>query len=87
MMTVAIKYCAYCGHELKPTPERFVSGLYRVYWTDDEGGGSSLAAIGQNSSGQYWFAPTNWITGPALLSAWRDKIERFEVVELDGKGE
>lgn len=84
-MTV-IKYCGYCGHELKPVPERFVSGLYRVYWTEEEGGGSSLAAIGQNGSGEHWIAPVNWINGPVLLSVWRHKIERFQVVELAEEG-
>lgn len=33
-------------------------GLYRVYWAD---GGSSIAAIGQDSNGDRWIAPTNWI--------------------------
>lgn len=33
-------------------------GLYRVYW---KSGPYSLAAIGSNSAGEKWLAPTNWI--------------------------
>jgi hypothetical protein len=34
-------------------------GLYQVFWKD--GGGTSLAAMGQKSNGDRWLAPTNWL--------------------------
>lgn len=39
-------------------------GLYRVFWYEAPDR-SSLAAVGQNSKGEYWFAPTNWLQVPS----------------------
>ena len=36
-------------------------GLYRIYWQERHGGGSSLAAVGSTPDGRRWMAPTNWI--------------------------
>ena len=33
-------------------------GLYRVYWLS---GGMSVAAVGMDSAGNHWLAPTNWV--------------------------
>lgn len=75
------QYCGKCGKKLEHECwERFTSGLYRVHWTEECGGGSSLAAIGQFSSGAYWIAPTNWVNGPVSLESQRSKIERFELI-------
>ncbi len=40
-------------------------GLYKIFWKNKEGGGSSLAAVGQDSLGRLWFAPINWLTVPS----------------------
>lgn len=36
-------------------------GVYRLYWV---GGDWSVAAVGQDSQGNAWFAPANWVTVP-----------------------
>jgi hypothetical protein len=46
------------------TPEQVQSlenGLYQLFWND---GGSSLASVGRNASGEVWYAPRNWLTVP-----------------------
>jgi hypothetical protein len=45
-------------------PLRVPLGLYRLYWAS---GGSSLASVYMDESGQRWIAPTNWVR-PAPLS-------------------
>ena len=35
-------------------------GLYRIHWLGDTR--TSIAAVGSNSKGQRWLAPTNWIS-------------------------
>ncbi len=35
-------------------------GIYRLYWKD---GGMSVAAVGQNESGDFWYAPADWTSG------------------------
>jgi len=50
-------------------------GLYRVYW---ESGGSSLAAIGFDSKGDRWIAPTNWLSTARM----RDLGEFGEIAQL-----
>lgn len=50
-------------------------GLYVVRWL--EGGGSSLAAVGSDASGQRWYAPTNWISGPSF--DW-SKVRSVELI-------
>lgn len=52
-------------------------GLYRVYW---EEGGTSLAAIGCDSKGNFWVAPTNWISGPTTDLT---RIKAFELLLED----
>jgi hypothetical protein len=52
-------------------------GLYRVFW---KSGGDSLAAIGMNSDGSRWLAPTNWVSPGQLEKHW-DDIERLERIE------
>lgn len=53
-------------------------GLYRVYWKQSSGG-MSWAAVGMTASGQRWFAPTNWLTVPAM-GAWWKQVEQVEEV-------
>ena len=43
------------------------AGLYEVYWTS---GGSSEAAIGINSDGSHWIAPTNWVKPATEVADW-----------------
>lgn len=38
-------------------------GVYRIYWKD---GGSSVASVGYNVAGDFWYAPSNWITVPSF---------------------
>jgi len=67
---------------VSPLPEPVASaelGLYRVHWRS---GGSSLAAIGMQSDGSRWLAPTNWVA-PAMHDAgngWAEiaSLERIQ---------
>lgn len=66
----------------EPLPEPIASaepGLYRVHWAE---GGSSLAAVGMNSDGSRWIAPTNWLS-PATQcgpNPWWHAVTRLELV-------
>lgn len=62
-------------------------GLYRIFWHERHGGGSSLAAVGSTPDGRRWMAPTNWIgidseTTPAH---WRT-VERVELIMSNAPG-
>lgn len=46
-------------------------GLYEVTWLD---GGKSVAAIGMDSQGKRWFAPTNWVS-TGMLEKHLDQID------------
>lgn len=35
-------------------------GLYKIRWTQEAGGGESLAAVGSKYDGQRWLCCTNW---------------------------
>ena len=50
-------------------------GVYRLHWT---GGMSSVASVGQDSTGRTWYAPANWVTVP-----WYDwsKVASVELIE------
>lgn len=37
-------------------------GLYRIFWTEKVGAGSSLAVIGAKHGGTKWYACANWIS-------------------------
>lgn len=56
-------------------------GLYRVHWTT---GGESLAAVGSDSRGKRWLAPTNWLmeglnhTDYQKTWRWVEKVELIE---------
>lgn len=54
-------------------------GLYRVHW---KSGGTSLAAVGVNREGRFWFAPTNWV-GPGDLKDHMKSIERLEPIAVN----
>ena len=50
-------------------------GVYRIWWKEKCGGGTSLAAVGGTENGTPWLAPTNWImvlTGNDAGKVWRD---------------
>lgn len=51
-------------------------GIYRLYWT---AGGSSVASVGQDDEGDYWFAPTNWIAVPSF--DWRN-VEQLLLITV-----
>lgn len=66
--------------------QKLQHGLYRIFWKDEAGGGSSLAAVGSTCSGKRWLAPTNWTfeaerrsLGP-VTTDWT-RIERVELIE------
>ncbi len=56
-------------------------GLYRVFWKEKNGGGSSVAAVGITANGDRWLAPTNWLspTDRNHYRAWH-KVERVELI-------
>lgn len=57
------------------------NGLWRIYWTEEEGGGSSVAAIGRFADGSCWIAPTNWINPDlAPLHEQLTSIARMELI-------
>lgn len=51
-------------------------GLYQIYWKD---GGSSLASVGSDESGNRWYSPTNWITVPSFN--WKNIKSVRSIVE------
>jgi hypothetical protein len=53
-------------------------GLYRLFW---KSGGSSLASVGQDESGNKWIAPINWIT-PGATDYWKH-ISRVEQIGVE----
>jgi len=53
-------------------PQNLTHGLYTIYWMD---GGASLAAVGSDSAGRRWYAPTNWISGPSFNWAPVKRVE------------
>ena len=55
-------------------------GLYRVYWKEKHGGGSSLAVIGQKYSGARWLACANWTCGANTQSPGTSKAEVWDKV-------
>ncbi len=55
-------------------------GLYRVYWKEEHGGGSSLAAVGQKYSGARWLACVNWTCGADRQSPGTSKAGEWEKV-------
>ena len=54
------------------------NGLYRLHWKKSHGGGTSVAAVGRDNSGNVWIAPTNWIVVGATRQ-WAS-IERVELI-------
>ncbi len=56
------------------------NGLYRIYW---KGGGSSLAVVGCNKSGDQWFAPTNWVSGPSYNYNWGEIVDIRPIEEAE----
>lgn len=56
-------------------------GLYRVFWNEKNGGGSSVAAVGMTESGNRWLAPANWFAPITknTYKAWH-KVERVELI-------
>jgi hypothetical protein len=53
------------------------NGLYRIYWKKNEGGGTSLAAIGILENGYRWIAPINWVHPSEIQDVW-ELIEEVE---------
>ncbi|MBD3260204.1 MAG: hypothetical protein GF334_00770 [Candidatus Altiarchaeales archaeon] len=57
------------------------SGLYFLFWTEENGGGVSLASVGRDDKGHSWFAPINWITVPS--TDW-GPVEKVQMVACWG---
>lgn len=53
-------------------------GLHLIHWNS---GGSSICAVGQNSDGSRWIAPTNWLA-PLMdpTANYWDKIAGYTVL-------
>jgi len=58
-------------------------GLYKIFWKLEEGGGVSLAAVGNNREGRRWLAPVNWISQGALLEDSIRNIEKMELIHVE----
>lgn len=65
--------------------DKFLLGLYRVYWKD---GGFSLAAVGMLENGDRWLAPVNWVHPTENQDVWEKvlRLEKIEVGPLCSKG-
>lgn len=40
--------------------DRLPHGVYRLFWKESQGGGTSLASVGSTYTGRRWMAPVNW---------------------------
>jgi hypothetical protein len=57
-------------------------GLYRIYWKQECGGGTSLASVGTLYDGSRWFAPTNWTNpDPQKVVGSHDSWDSVDFVE------
>lgn len=56
-------------------------GVYRLFW---QSGDSSVAAVGHDAKGLYWFAPSNWISGPSYY--W-EFVARLELIATQESGD
>lgn len=64
---------------------RLAPGLYRLHWTPEEGGGSSLAVVMVANDGGRWFLPANWTADtksapPSACDAW-ETVDRAEPID------
>lgn len=62
-------------------------GLYRLHWSEEAGGGSSLAAVGMDEAGRRWMAPANWVgpvCGAEAAKHWH-KVAHAEPIRLYGE--
>lgn len=59
-------------------------GLYRINWSADVGGGSSLASIGSMHNGDRWMAPTTWTSDGELppIGLLKDNLESISSIDL-----
>lgn len=62
-------------------------GLYRIYWKKKEGGGTSVASVGNLHDGQKWIAPTNWTAkvgeNPTAFGKIWDKVKKVELICIE----
>ena len=70
-----------------PDVQKLNHGVYRIHWTEEAGGGTSLAVVGSMYSGTRWFACANWtgeygrgIPGSDNKESW-DLVEKAELIE------
>lgn len=68
---------------LKSEADKIKSGVYRIFWKREKGGGSSVASVGRTASNYPWLAPSNWISPPSTKGyrEWH-KVERVELIAL-----
>jgi len=72
MTSIILKHMASKTFELEEesaesTVKGLTHGFYEIYWRS---GGSSLASVGYDSTGNNWLAPCNWISGST--TDWSD---------------
>lgn len=60
--------------------KKLPNGLYIIIWSENEGGGFSLAALGRDRAGNPWIAPTNWTSGSTTLEDSIEKIDKMLLV-------
>lgn len=52
------------------------NGVYRLYWKE---GGNSVAAVGKDSAGHMWNAPSNWVS--CYLNWDWDEVVEAELIQ------
>jgi hypothetical protein len=63
-------------------PKDLCNGLYEIYWTQGEGGGMSLASVGQLNDGTRWMAPCNWVSdGLMQVSTDWSSVDRVYCIQ------
>lgn len=62
------------------------NGLYRIFWKESSGGGSSEAAIGLLHDGIRWVAPINWTSEITFTASTMPKLrsEIRHIMRLTG---
>lgn len=64
-------------------------GLYYILWTEDAGGGVSLAAVGSKHDGGRWLCCTNWTSNmdsgtDAYGNVW-DSVKSAELITTNSE--
>ena len=73
---------------LKTEVQKLKHGIYRVYWKESWGDGSSVCAVGSKYNGDRWLCCSNW-TSPAergtdsfCTEIW-DAVLKMEIIATE----